>query len=115
MICGQGFEGCNPLTCNGHLGLTPESEVWVDHDLPPMPRNYEDVPVVISDPAVQKLNTCVCGCPKSEHKLTRLSVPLLPRPDGPIYKLNGTVSDGLAFSPWVDQCSCGCTRYEEDD
>lgn len=23
-VCNKGFEGCNSLTCNGHMGLTPE-------------------------------------------------------------------------------------------
>lgn len=101
------------MNCLIHGVNAPDPDgptAWVDHDLPPTPRRYANVPVTI-----QKLNTCVCGCPKSAHQLVRLSVPLLPRPDGPLYKVNGTVSDGLGFSPWIDQCTCGCTRYEEDD
>lgn len=65
---------------------------------------------------------CVCGCPRVNHRPTQMSVPLRPKPSGPIYPVGNHLTYNNITYVWPnstlerDECSCGrCGNYERDN
>lgn len=60
---------------------------------------------------------CVCGCPHAAHHEQALSVPLLPREDGPLYDVTGPLQTARTYREatyTTHACTeCGCGDYLE--
>ena len=58
---------------------------------------------------------CVCGCSATAHLLSYISVPLPPRPGGPLYETNGAMNKiGATYDLLVCRC-CNCREYLADE